>query len=112
MNTRAYKEYEPVRYPENGVKVLYDARVEPGAKAFPLHWHERMELIRVVEGSLECHVDDTRFIVKTGELAIACPCRPHGAAAGREGARYHTVMFDPADFYNASGASRLFDRHM
>ena len=52
MNTRAYKEYEPVRYPENGVKVLYDARVEPGAKAFPLHWHERMELIRVVEGSL------------------------------------------------------------
>ena len=73
MNTRAYKEYEPVRYPENGVKVLYDARVEPGAKAFPLHWHERMELIRVVEGSLECHVDDTRFIVKTGELAIACP---------------------------------------
>ena len=108
MNTRAYKEYEPVRYPENGVKVLYDARVEPGAKAFPLHWHERMELIRVVEGSLECHVDDTRFIVKTGELAIACPCRPHGAAAGREGARYHTVMFDPADFYNASGASRRY----
>ena len=48
MNTRAYKEYEPVRYPENGVKVLYDARVEPGAKAFPLHWHERMELIRTL----------------------------------------------------------------
>lgn len=86
MNTRAYKEYEPVRYPENGVKVLYDARVEPGAKAFPLHWHERMELIRVVEGSLECHVDDTRFIVKTGELAIACPW-PSAWGGGGTGGR-------------------------
>lgn len=108
MNARAYKEYEPVLYPESGVKVLYDIRVEPGAMAFPLHWHERMELVRVVEGSLVCHIDDIRFTVKAGELALACPCRPHGAAAGEDGARYHTVMFDPADFCNASGASKRY----
>ena len=89
MNTRAYKEYELVRIPRKRGQGVIRRPVEPGAKAFPLHWHERMELIRVVEGSLECHVDDTRFIVKTGELAIARPCRPHGAAAGR---RAHVII--------------------
>ena len=92
MNTRAYKEYEPVRYPENGVKVLYDARVEPGAKAFPLHWHERMELIRVVEGSLECHVDDTRFIEDGGAgHSLSLPSAWGGGGTGGRTLSYRHV---------------------
>lgn len=67
-----------------------------------------MELIRVISGSLECDINDRKFMVYAGQAIIICPCRPHGAFAGADGAEYVTVMFDPAYFCNASKASSQF----
>lgn len=108
MKQRAVREYTPVVYPESAVKVLYNKNIPPNGVAFSLHWHKRMEITRVVSGSLVYTADDNTFVLPAGSIAISNPYRPHGAFAGNEGANYYTVMFDVADFYNQSLASKRY----
>lgn len=95
-------------YPESAIKVLHMNDLAPQTLSFPLHWHERMEFIYIRSGSLNCSVDDRSLVLTPGQLLTVCPCRPHGAFSGENGASYDTVMFNIPDFYNQSNASARF----
>lgn len=95
-------------YPESAVKVLKNRGLPPNMLAFPLHWHERIELTRVVSGNLDYNIDGYRFLLSAGQAAIVSPCRPHGAFSGENGTVYDTVMFNISDFYNRSEVSERF----
>lgn len=107
MMLNEYKELTPVIYGENAIKYLF-CQKEPGSLCFPMHWHDRMELLRIVSGSLELHLDGEQRNILAGQLTVINPCRMHCAIAGRNGVVYHTIMFDMEKFYNDTLASKKY----
>lgn len=100
----AYKELTPVIYGENGIKyILHDRKQNI---YFNMHWHERMELLRVDSGQLELHLNNRCMILLPGQIAIICPYMLHaGFSIGEEPLTYHTIMFDLENFCNSTSAA-------
>ena len=92
----------------NMIRLLPDRRKKPCEKCFPMHWHERMELLRVYEGELEITLGDKRVIAKAGQLVIINPRQAHLAFAREQGAFYDCIMFDVSSFYNNTPATPMF----
>ena len=100
----AYKELTPVVYGENAIKYLcFSAKTE--GMVFHMHWHDRMELLRVVSGQLELHLNEEHITVLPGQVVITSPRMMHCGFAGKEGVIYHTIMFDIERFSNQTIAS-------
>ena len=107
MNLDMNKETTPVFYGESAIRILDSFSVKPNQRCFPLHWHDRMELIRVVSGSFSLYIgEEFCTTVKEGELAIICPCQPHAGLTTEEGVVYDVIMFDVDVFLNATDAVR------
>ena len=104
----AYKELTPVVYGENAVKHLYAECETPGKLCFFMHWHDRMELLCVIKGSLELHVEERQFTLREGQIAVFGPQQMHGGFAGSEGVVYHTIMFDVEKFCNGTIAAEKY----
>ena len=98
MQINAPLETVPVRYGPSSIKALF-FNIGSKKPAIRIHWHERMEFLRVYEGSLTVGVGSKTFTVKAGEAAIVPPRTPHMAET-ETGARYCAVMFDVRKFYN------------
>ena len=59
-----YKELTPVIYGENAIKYLYtEQKKAEGEICFLLHWHDRMELTYVTEGTLRFVTEGEEFLV-------------------------------------------------
>ncbi len=87
-------------YEENAVATL-QFTVAPGQSCIAIHWHDRMELIRVQQGSLELCLNESQDItLAEGQLAIICPRQIHRGIAGSSGAVYDVVMFELSSFSN------------
>ncbi len=57
-----YKELTPVIYGENAIKYLYtEQKKAEGEICFLLHWHDRMELTYVTEGTLRFVTEGEEF---------------------------------------------------
>jgi len=102
-----YKELTPVVYGESSIKYLY-CEAEPERLCFNMHWHDRMELLLVISGSLMLHSDEGHFEVRPGQVVVTSPKKMHGGFAGSEGVIYHTIMFDIERFYNATSVSEKY----
>ena len=62
-----YKELTPVIYGENAIKYLYtEQKKAEGEICFLLHWHDRMELTYVTEGTLRFVTEGEEFLVSAG----------------------------------------------
>ena len=103
----AYKELTPVVYGENAIKYLKSGG-GPKEVCFPLHWHERMELLYVESGELELYFGKEHERVLTGQTAVVSPGMLHRGVAGLMGVSYHTIMFDVEKFCNETAASRRY----
>lgn len=99
-----YKELTPVIYGQNAIKHLINNKKTKGM-CFSMHWHDRMELLRVVSGALELHLGDEQMTVLPGQVAIVAPRTMHCGFSGESGVMYHTIMFDVEKFCNATIAS-------
>ena len=95
----ADKELTPVEYSAAAVKVLHH-NIEPHAICFRTHWHERIEIIRLIEGEMQVDFGSAALKLNEGELVIFPPRTPHRAFAGDNGVRYDVLMFDVRSFYN------------
>ncbi len=84
-------------YGENAVSIQHYDR-PPGNYCFPLHWHERMELLRVYEGELEMRLAGSTYILKPGMMAIVGPRQTHSGSAGPQGVVYDVIIFEPRSF--------------
>ncbi|MBQ2841243.1 MAG: helix-turn-helix transcriptional regulator [Oscillospiraceae bacterium] len=92
----------------NMIRLLPDRRKTPGEECFPMHWHERMELLRVYEGAMDINFGDKRVTAKPGQLVIINPRQAHHAFAHEQGVFYDCIMFDIGSFYNNTPATPMF----
>ena len=104
----AYKELTPVVYGENAIKYLKGRNIEANRLIFYMHWHERMEVLRVMEGSLDLYLGEEHKSVSAGQVAIFVPGQLHCGFSGENGVKYHTLMFDVEKFCNATIASSKY----
>lgn len=101
------KELRPVSYSEAGLKVLHFS-IPAGQMFFRMHWHERMELIRMHSGELFVSYGTDTTKLEAGDMAIFPPKMPHEGIAGSNGAKYDVLMFDVRAFYHDSEVSRKY----
>lgn len=100
MNLDSKKELATIQYNAYSVKVIPSFVKAPNSMAFPIHWHERIELLRILEGSLELTCTDHRSTLYPGDVALISPKLLHGGTAGDQGAIYDVLTFDPLVLIN------------
>ena len=71
-------ERTPVIYGPSSVKVLFFEKKgkEPN---FRMHWHERIEILRVIDGELKVNLGTKTVTAKKDEFIIIPPRMPHKA---------------------------------
>ena len=95
------KELTPVDYSEAAIKVLH-THAAPDAICFRIHWHDRLEIIRLKRGNMMIDFGSSTLTLHPGQLAIFSPKTPHRGVACGEGADYDVLMFDVRSFYNGT----------
>ena len=106
MPLDSQKELTPVIYGNSAVKILPPFRIERDSLCFAAHWHERMELILIEDGTLTLQIGERTVEAQAGALAIVPPERPHSGRTTTSAVTYHTMMFDVQSFYNQTHAVR------
>ncbi|MBE6780907.1 MAG: helix-turn-helix domain-containing protein [Ruminococcaceae bacterium] len=101
-------EIKPIVYGNFPVKILHDFEIRPNELAFPLHWHDRFELLLIKQGSLDYYCSTEHVIFKEGDVAIISPKSLHSAFAGADGVVYDVIMFNLDHFINGTIASKNF----
>lgn len=59
-----------------------------------ISWHEQMEFLYVLEGSLVCECDFHEYRCHAGDVVVINPCEPHAVYYDGRAARYHCIMID------------------
>lgn len=103
----AYKELVPVLYGENGVKIATYAAAAH-VMCFRVHWHDRIELLRILSGQLDIYLNDEHITVVPGQTVIIMPHMIHCGFAGEEGVSYDMIAFDLERFCNTTIASAKY----
>lgn len=99
MKSKYNIELTPVIYGESLVRILR-FNYPPNNCAFVPHYHNRIELHYVINGSLELCCNDETVIINTNELSIVSPMLSHSGRSGKEGVEYYVIMFDIEALYN------------
>ena len=99
------EELTPIEYGPAIMKTAsYGAR--KGDRCFYLHWHDRMELIRLQEGVLKIGYGTDTKLLHAGEIYIIPPRLPHHALCESEAAQWDVLMFDVQAYYNGTPLCR------
>ena len=96
-----YQEPTPVQYSAAGVKKRHYIRSKNGVR---LHWHDRMELIRLHRGRMQVGYGENRMLLQPGEVYIVPPKTPHAVKLASDEVEYDVIMFDVRWFYNETEA--------
>ncbi len=102
------KETTPVIYGESSVRLLKFSFKRPNTSCFIKHWHERIEIILIQDGSMVITIDDETKHIGSGDMCIISPEQPHTAKAGENGVSYLVLMFNISDLENGTRASKEF----
>lgn len=95
------KELTPVDYSDAAIKVLHHSYAGT-ANCFRMHWHERVEIIKLNKGEMTLENGASSFVLYPGQLAVFSPKAPHKGVCGQLGADYDVLMFDLRSFYNGT----------
>lgn len=98
-----YKEPTPVQYNAAGVTSRHFLRTGKGVR---LHWHDRMELIRLHGGKAQVGYGDNTAVLEPGQLYIVPPKTPHMLKLLTDTVEYDVLMFDVRWFYNQTALVR------
>jgi len=104
-----YKEPTPVQYSAAGVKKRHYLRNKSGVR---LHWHDRMELIRLHSGQMIVGYADNTATLQPGQLYIVPPKTPHAVRLDSPSVEYDVLMFDVRWFYNQTDICRSSLRYI
>lgn len=102
------KELTPIHYSAYAAKIIYHTRFNAGAMTFPLHWHERLELLRILEGSLIFSYSDHQLTLQPGDVCLVSPRMLHSGVAGPQGVLYDVLMFDLELLCNQTEAGQKY----
>lgn len=96
----APKEEKPVIYSAGATRAL-SFGFEKGSQCFTMHWHERLEILRVVSGTLEYTLGSEKGLLKSGQVLVIPPRMAHHGRAHTD-VHYDVLMFDLRYFYNGT----------
>lgn len=96
-----YKELEAVHYNAAAISTMH-LNLAAQATCFRLHWHDRIEFLRIRKGSLQLNCGSDSFLVGKDEAVIIPPKAIHKATAGENGVEYDVLMFDLHAFLNGT----------
>ena len=96
---KALKEVRPVKYSSAAVKILHFS-MKPHTTCFKLHWHDRVEFIKVNKGQMLIQCCGNTLKLKAGEMALFPPKTVHGGSSETEEVAYDVLMFDLKMFLN------------
>lgn len=101
------QELTPIDYNPAAIKILKFS-IPEGKDCFRIHWHDRMEVLRLHEG--EMYVTHGANVTKlhSGEMILLPPKIPHYAHAGQGELLYDVLMFDVRSFYNDSDICKTY----
>lgn len=92
-------ELTPVSYSTNAIKVL-EFHAEANAKCFRLHWHDRIEILRVRSGKMTVEHGTSKTELHSGELTVMPPKSLHRGYTTSSDVDYDVLMFDVRSYYN------------
>lgn len=90
----------PVVYSDAALKTLR-FRVAAGRSCFPMHWHDRMELLRIRQGNLLLDVGNEQLLLTENDISILPPRTPHKGVAQTD-VYYDVLMFDARAYQNGT----------
>ena len=93
------REITPVDYSSAAVKILH-FEIKPHRICFKLHWHDRVEFIRVKKGQMTIQCYGNTLKLKAGEMVLFPPKTLHGGCSEEEEVAYDVLMFDLKMFLN------------
>ena len=74
--------------------IIYRGNIPEYLHAYPLHWHDEMEIIYNQKGSGIVHVHSQRYILQTGDLIILPPQYIHSIEQyGKNDMSYFNILF-------------------
>lgn len=91
------KEMEIIDYGNFPVKLL-KADTSPNRNCFPMHWHDRMEILRIEEGRVNINCGNTVITAQKDDIVIINCKQVHFARTGDEGVKYAVIMFELSRF--------------
>lgn len=101
------KEITPVIYGENSVRYL-EFKFSAHQCCMRPHWHERIEILYVTEGSMTATIGERIAEIGIGDIAVAAPCELHTAISGDDGVAYSVYMFDISSLKNDTVAAKTY----
>ena len=102
------KELTPVIYSDAAVKILNFKR-NPNTSCFNIHWHDRIEILRIKKGEMVVECYTNTFTLKKDEMIVITPKMSHKGYTKKCEVDYDVLMFDLRTFYNKTEVcNRLF----
>lgn len=101
------QELTPITYSSAALKIL-PYSVRPNTECFRVHWHDRMEFLRIHKGTMFATYGANTITVSPGEMILFPPKMPHHARSGNEQLEYDVLMFDVRSFYNDSDMCKAY----
>lgn len=95
----------PIFYNSTNIKVRLNQQHPQGTSCFKMHWHNRIEFIRMLSGEITVEFGDKSFFASSGDLIVIPPHQMHEGFAKTD-ALYNVIMFDIPMFYNSTHASK------
>ena len=92
---------------ESGINMRF-MKSSDGFVKFKSHWHDYMELIFVVEGSLNVVLDNRKSTAKANQLIIIPPKMLHEGTVGNDGVKVYSIFLDINALTNKTFASDFF----
>ena len=102
------KETTPVNYNMAAVKILTFEVYKDDPFCFRMHWHERMEFLRIREGKIKVDFGTFSSTFKAGDVVIIHPNQLHKGTLVGDYVKYDTLMFDVRSFYNNTDVCKKY----
>ena len=96
MKNKVYHELINYKAPDFPADILHIDENHP-RYATDSHWHSEFELIRVIEGELKLSLDQSEYILKSGDAAIFAGGTTHSTKPSN--CVYESIVFSPSLVY-------------
>lgn len=93
------KELTPVHYNDAALISLHMS-ISQNTTCFRMHWHERLEIIRICKGEMYVQSGNQTLKLCTGDLTVFSPRIAHKGYTLEHSVEYDVLMFDVRSFYN------------
>ena len=103
MNERTM-DYEVIPFSDElfRIRILSDMVTTPEMRAAVCRWHEQLEILYVLDGTLVCECDFEDYTCSAGDIVVINPCEAHTVCYADAPSHYHCLMVDPG-LYSSRG---------